>query len=88
MIAREHSLLLMLTFQTWIAKVLSVEKSTYNEASISLPYPSSQNGKIVLPAYLGLFLDSIAPHFEELLHYALPIIANGDDGLRDKVRKR
>lgn len=27
----------------------------------------TQNGKIVLPAYLGLFLDSIAPHFEELL---------------------
>lgn len=27
----------------------------------------TQNGKVVLPAYLGLFLDSIAPHFDELL---------------------
>ena len=26
-----------------------------------------RNGKVVLPAYLGLFLDSIAPHFDELL---------------------
>ena len=26
-----------------------------------------KNGKVVLPAYLGLFLDSIAPHFDELL---------------------
>lgn len=27
----------------------------------------TKNGKVVLPAYLGLFLDSIAPHFYELL---------------------
>jgi glycosyltransferase involved in cell wall biosynthesis len=27
----------------------------------------TKNGKVVLPAYLGLFLDSIAPHFDELL---------------------
>lgn len=27
----------------------------------------TKNGKVVLPAYLGLFLDSTAPHFDELL---------------------